>query len=84
MLIILTKHIMKNIWVQFIIMGPIELLKNLKQFVRPSSTISTPEMQNDLKIPPSFKVVYPPNWEEHQQLKGKAKTEYFNKWASKL
>ena len=75
---------MKNIWVQFIIMGPIELLKKLKQFVRPSSTISTPEMENDLKIPPSFKVVYPPNWEEHQQLKGKAKTEYFNKWASKL
>ena len=75
---------MKNIWVQFIIMGPIELLKNLKQLVRPSSTISTPEMENDLKIPPSFKVVYPPNWEEHQQLKGKAKTEYFNKWASKL
>ena len=75
---------MKNIMVQFIIMGPIELLKNLKQLVRPSSTISTPETQNDLEIPPSFKVVYPPNWEEHQQLKGKAKTEYFNKWASKL
>jgi hypothetical protein len=56
----------------------------LKKLVYRSQTTQTQEMQNDLKIPPSFKVVYPPNWKEHQQLKGKAKTEYFNKWASKL
>ena len=67
---------MKNIWVQFIIMGPIELLKNLKQFVWPSSTISIPEMQNDLKIPPSFKVVYPPNYDPTKRN--------FNNWIDNI
>jgi hypothetical protein len=75
---------MRNIMAQFTIMGLTKLVKNLKKLVYRSQTTQTQEMQNDLKIPPSFKVVYPPNWEEHQQLKGKAKTEYFNKWASKL
>ena len=67
---------MKNIWVQFIIMGPIKLLKKLKQFARPSSTILIPEMQNDLKIPPSFRVVYPPNYDP-------AKRDY-NKWIENI
>ena len=41
-------------------------------------------MQNDLEIKQGFKVTLPPNWEERNQLKGKEKTEFFNKWASKL
>jgi hypothetical protein len=52
--------------------------------VLPSSTDSIQETESDLKITPRFKVTLPPNWEKRQQLKGKAKTEYFNKWASKL
>ena len=75
---------MKNIWVQFIIMVPIELIKNLKKLVWRSSTTPTPDMENDLKVTPRFKVTYPPGWKKRQTLKGKAKTEYFNKWASKL
>ena len=75
---------MKNTMAQFIIMGPIELIKNLKKLVWSSSTTQTPEMQSDLKVTRHFKVTLPPNWEKRQQLKGKEKTEYFNKWASKL
>ena len=41
-------------------------------------------MPNDPEPKPGFKTTYPPNWEKRQTLKGKAKTEYFNKWASKL
>ena len=75
---------MKNTMAQFIIMGPIELVKSVKKLVLPSSTDSIQETESDLKITPRFKVTLPPNWEKRQQLKGKAKTEYFNKWASKL
>ena len=41
-------------------------------------------MPNDPGPKQGFKVTYPPNWKKRQTLKGKAKTEYFNKWASKL
>ena len=41
-------------------------------------------MINDQEIKSGFKVTYPPNWEKRQTLKGKAKTKYFNNWASKL
>ena len=54
---------MRNIMVQFIIMELIKLVKNLKKLVYRSQTIQTQETQNDLKIPPSFKVVYPPNYD---------------------
>ena len=84
MLTILVNRITKNIWVQFIIMGPIELLKKLKKRVWHSSTTSIQETESDLKVTPRFKTTLPPNWEQRQQLKGKEKTEYFNNWASKL
>ena len=54
---------MRNIMVQFIIMELTKLVKNLKKLVYRSQTIQTQETQNDLKIPPSFKVVYPPNYD---------------------
>lgn len=41
-------------------------------------------MPNDQGLKQGFKATYPPGWEKRQTLKGKAKTEYFNKWASKL
>jgi len=75
---------MKNTMAQFIIMEPIELVKSVKKLVLPSSMDSIQEKESDLKITPRFKVTLPPNWEKRQQLKGKAKTEYFNKWTSKL
>ena len=54
---------MRNIMAQFIIMELTKLVKNLKKLVYRSQTTQTPETQNDLKIPPSFKVVYPPNYD---------------------
>ena len=75
---------MKNTAAQFITTGPIELIKNLKKLAWSSSTIKTPEMPNDQDPKQGFKATYPPGWEKRQTLKGKAKTEYFNKWASKL
>ena len=54
---------MKNIMAQFTIMGLTKLVKNLKKLVYRSQTTQTQETQNDLKIPPSFKVVYPPNYD---------------------
>ena len=54
---------MRNIMAQFIIMELTKLVKNLKKLVYRSQTIQTQETQNDLKIPPSFKVVYPPNYD---------------------
>ena len=54
---------MRNIMAQFIIMELTKLVKNLKKLVYRSQTTQTQETQNDLKIPPSFKVVYPPNYD---------------------
>jgi len=31
-----------------------------------------------------FKVTYPEGWHDRQKMTTKEKTEYFNKWASKL
>ena len=76
MLKILTNRIMKSMWVQFIIMGPIELLKNLKKLVLPSSTTLTPETQSDLEIKQDFKVVYPPNYNSSKRN--------YNKWIDKI
>jgi hypothetical protein len=84
MLKIQMNRIMKNTMVQFITMVRTELAKRLEKWGWFSSTIKTPEMPNDPEPKPGFKVTYPPNWKKRQTLKGKAKTEYFNKWASKL
>jgi len=75
---------MRNTMVQFIIMGPIELVKNVKKLVLPSSTDLIQEKENDLEVTPRFKVTLPPNWEERKTMSTKEKTEYFNNWASKL
>lgn len=75
---------MKNIWVQFIIMGPILLIKNLKNMAWFLSKTKTPEKINDLEIKPGFKITYPDNWHERQNAPSKEKTKYFNNWASKL
>jgi hypothetical protein len=57
-------------------MGPIELLKNLKQLVLPSSTTLIQETQSDLEIKQDFKVVYPPNYDP-------SKRDY-NKWIENI
>jgi len=75
---------MKNTMVQFTIMGLIELLKNLKKMVLPSSTELTQEKESDLEVTPRFKVTYPENWEKRKTMNAQEKTEYFNNWASKL
>ena len=54
---------MRNIMAQFTTMGLTKLVKNLKKLVYRSQTTQTQETQNDLKIPPSFRVVYPPNYD---------------------
>ena len=54
---------MRNIMAQFTIMELTKLVKNLKKLVYRSQTIQTQETQSDLEIPPSFKVVYPPNYD---------------------
>jgi hypothetical protein len=57
-------------------MGPIELLKNLKKLVLPSSTELIQETQSDLEIKQDFKVVYPPNYDP-------SKRDY-NKWIENI
>jgi hypothetical protein len=54
---------MRNIMAQFTTMGLTKLVKNLKKLVYRSQTTQTQETQNDLKIPSSFRVVYPPNYD---------------------
>ena len=78
------KFIMKNIWVQSIIMGPIVLIKNLKNMAWFSSKIKTQEKINDLDFIPKFKVTYPKGWYERQNMSTKDKCDHFNNWASKL
>ena len=67
---------MRNIMAQFIIMELTKLVKNLKKLVYRSQTIQTQETQNDLKIPPSFKVVYPPNYDPTKRN--------FNNWIDSI
>lgn len=67
---------MRNIMVQFIIMELTKLVKNLKKLVYRSQTTQTQETQNDLKIPPSFKVVYPPNYDPTKRD--------FNSWINNI
>ena len=54
---------MRNIMAQFTTMGLTKLVKNLKKLVYRSQTTQTQETQSNLEIPPSFKVVYPPNYD---------------------
>ena len=75
---------MKNMWVQFIIMGPILLIKNLKNMAWFSSKTKTQEKINDLEIKQGFKITYPEDWHERQNAPLKEKTKHFNNWASKL
>ena len=65
-------------------MAPIGVLKSLKKLVWRSSMEPTLEKESDLKITPTFKVTYPPKWEQRQKMTQKQKTKYFNQWASKL
>ena len=67
---------MRNIMAQFTTMGLTKLVKNLKKLVYRSQTTQTQETQNDLKIPPSFKVVYPPNYD--------SKKRDFNNWIDNI
>jgi hypothetical protein len=48
----------------------------LKKLVYRSQTTQTQEMQNDLKIPPSFRVVYPPNYDSTKRD--------FNNWIDNI
>ena len=75
---------MKNTMVQFISMVRTELAKRLEKWVWFSSTIKTPAMPNDPGPKLGFKVTLPPDWEKRKTMTAKEKTEYFNKWASKL
>jgi hypothetical protein len=65
-------------------MGPIVLIKNLKNKVWFSSTDKTQEQVNDLDVTPKFKTTYPKGWHERRKMSLKEKTEHFNNWASKL
>ena len=67
---------MRNIMAQFTIMELTKLVKNLEKLVYRSQTIQTQETQNDLKIPPSFKVVYPPNYDSTKRD--------FNSWIDNI
>jgi hypothetical protein len=84
MLKIQMNRIMKNTMVQFISMVQTELAKRLEKWVWFSSTIKTPETPNDQGPKLGFKITLPPNWEQRKTMTAKEKTEYFNKWASKL
>ena len=84
MLQIQTNHIMKNMMAQFITTVQTELANYLKRRVWFSSTIKTPEMPTDQGPKLGFKATYPEGWEKRKTMTQKEKTEYFNKWASKL
>jgi hypothetical protein len=84
MSIIQMNLITKNMWAQFIIMGPIVSIKNLKNMAWFSSKVKTQEKVNDLDFTPKFKVTYPEGWHERQTMSIKDKCDHFNNWASKL
>jgi len=67
---------MRNIMAQFTTMGLTKLVKNLKKLVYRSQTTQTQEMQNDLHSPPTFKVVYPPNYDSTKRD--------FNNWIDNI